>query len=86
MLVPETMQAYSDLKADDLGNLWVQEFDPDADGSRSWSVFDSDGRMLGSVLLPVDSRPTHIGEDFLLGIWRDDLEGERVQMYGLMKE
>lgn len=85
MPVPETMPAYAALKTDDLGNLWVREFDPGAEIGRAWTVFDSAGRMLGPVTLPPGFRATHLGDDFVLGVWRDDLDVEHVRLHELIK-
>ena len=85
MPVAGTMPAYAGLEVDDLGNLWVQEYDPESDRSASWTVFDADGQMLGGVQLPADFGVTHIGADFVLGVWRDDLDVEHVRMYELVK-
>ena len=73
------------LAVDDLGNLWVREYDPDAERGRSWSVFDSESQMLGPVQLPADLRVTHIGADFVLGVWQDELDVEYVRLYQLIK-
>jgi hypothetical protein len=85
MPVAETMPAYAGLAVDDLGNLWVQEYDPDSDGGPAWTVFDANGQMLGAVQLPADLRVTHIGSDFVLGVWRDDFDVEHVRMYEVIK-
>jgi hypothetical protein len=41
--------------------------------------------MLGDVTTPADFRITQIGDDFMLGVWRDDLDVEHVRMYELLK-
>jgi hypothetical protein len=74
------------LKVDDGGNLWVCEFDPEVDVGHSWTVFDHEGRMFGTVLLPSGLRATHIGDDFVLGIWRDELDVEHVRVHELRKQ
>ncbi len=85
MPVPETMPAYGDLKVDDAGNMWVREFDADLDHGRLWTVFDTEGRMLGSVAMPAGLRPGHIGDDFIVGTWRDELDVEHVRLHELLK-
>jgi hypothetical protein len=80
-----TMPFYNRFLGDESGNIWVQEFapaDPDPD---AWTVFDREGRMLGSVMLPDRFRPLHIDDASILGVWRDDLDVERVQVYALVK-
>jgi hypothetical protein len=83
--VPETMPAYSDLRVDPDGNLWVLEYNPDSEADLRWTVFDSSGRMLGLVMTPAGLGVTEFGRDYVLGVWRDDLDVEHVQMYTLRK-
>jgi hypothetical protein len=84
---PETKPAYGTVKVDALGNIWVAEYSlGHNDRSGNWTVFDSDGCMLGDVVLSVDGRITEIGADYLLGVWRTELGVEQVKMYRLLKE
>ena len=85
MPVAETMPAYDDLEIDIGGNIWIREYAWDDGDQPRWTVFDPDGRMLGDVLLPPSFRVTQIGEDYVLGVWRDELEVEHVRMYELVK-
>ena len=41
--------------------------------------------MLGTVTMPAGFRATHIGADFVLGVWTDDDDVQYVRMYGLTK-
>jgi hypothetical protein len=84
MPAPEVRPAYDGLIADDVGNLWVQEAIVPGEPNL-WTVFDPEGRMLGPVQFPDEFRPLHIGEDFVLGVVRDELDVERARMYGLEK-
>jgi hypothetical protein len=85
MTAPEIMPAYEGLKVDDLGNLWVEDYEPDPDAESLWTVFDPDGRMLGQVVLPNGLGVMQIGDDFVLGVWRDEFEVEHVRSYALTK-
>jgi len=49
-------------------------------------VVDLEGGILGPVELPEGFRPTDIGEDYVLGIIRDDLDVEQVRMYPLHRD
>ena len=69
----------------DLGNLWVEEFRRPGGDQRRWTVSDSDGVMLGTLTMPTEFRLLSAGEDLVLGMWRDDLDVEHVQMYELIK-
>jgi hypothetical protein len=86
MPFPATMPAYAALRCDDLHNLWVLESRRPSDRERRWSVFDAAGRQLGWVAMPDGLRPRHIGSDFILGIWVDDLGVEHVRLHALQKD
>ena len=71
----ETKPAYERLMEDARGNLWVAEFTPlyrRRGPSNRWTIFDPEGRWLGTMETPADLRLTEIGEDYLLGIDRTD--------------
>ncbi|HEU0077615.1 MAG TPA: hypothetical protein VFQ76_08210 [Longimicrobiaceae bacterium] len=82
---PATMPFYSALLVDDGENLWVKDFEVPPDRASTWTVFDPRGRMLGGVAVPDRFRPTHIGADFVLGVWQDELDVQYVQMFALEK-
>lgn len=86
---PEFEPAFSGLLCDTEGNLWVAEwvsgFAPPQYTPRRWRVFRSDGRFLGAVEMPMSFRPYQIGSDFLIGLSRDSLEVEHVDLYDLIK-
>ena len=81
----ETVPAFGSLFVDDLGNLWVQDFAPPGDPTATWAVFDSTGVWLGTVRTPDGVRVWQIGEDFLLGTWKDELDVEYVGRWDLEK-
>ncbi len=83
--IPETKPAFGDqIKLDANRHLWVLELN-DSAADPSWSVFDADGVWLGVVTLPSGFTPMDIGSDYVLGVWRDDLDVEHVQLYDLIK-
>jgi hypothetical protein len=84
MPIPKTMPAYLDLAVDRLGNLWVEDYRA-ADEAPRWTVFDSAGRMLGTVATPRSLRIDEIGDDYLLGVFRDSLDVEHVRLHRLLK-
>lgn len=70
---------------DAAGNLWVLKYPgPVSPSTSQWSVFDPSGRWLGDVTFPDGVMPLDIGEDFVVGHWRDELDVEYVGMYDLM--
>jgi hypothetical protein len=85
MTLPKTKPAYGRFLVDASGNLWVGEYSGEYLDEGTWNVFDPEGRWLGSVETPKGGRVFQIGSDFVLGMWRDDLEVERVMVYELVK-
>jgi len=51
-----------------------------------WTVFDTNGRWLGTVMTPSRFTIYEIGSDFVLGRAMDDMDTERVLMYRLLKQ
>lgn len=84
---PETKPAYaSAIRGDRLGNIWVPGFAvSDAQRPPLWAVFDRQGRYLGELEIPGRLRVFEIGSDYVLGVWRDELDVEHVRRYPLMK-
>jgi hypothetical protein len=82
---PQTMPFYSSALLDDEENLWVADFRAPADPEARWSVFEAEGRWLGTVALPERFRPTHIGSDRMLGVWLDDLDVQHVRVHRIVK-
>lgn len=80
-----TFPPYFHLRTDDPGNLWVQEYSPRIGEGRVWSVFDRTGIYLGDVEMPERFRVFQIGDDFVLGQWRDADDVEHVRTYPIIK-
>ena len=81
----ETFPAFSTVLSDDVGNLWVREYDFPREERPAplWTVFDPEGRVLGFIETPKGLRIDQIGEDFILGNYRDELEVEYLQVWPL---
>jgi hypothetical protein len=80
-----TIPAFQSIAVDDVANLWVEEYEWPPGRPPTWTVFDADGRLLGSVAFPDHFTPYHIGDDFVLGRWQDELDVEHVLLYELIK-
>lgn len=81
---PDSMPAFRSLFLDDTGNLWVQEYRAAGNrGPARWRVYDRRGFPLAYVSGPERFRPTDIGRDFVLGIRKDDLDVEHVELHEL---
>lgn len=75
----------SDLQVDDEGNVWVvQYFEPNAPRNAR-TIFDANGRWLGTVRLPPRFTPLHLGADVVFGKWLDSMDVEHLQLYQLIK-
>lgn len=85
MPTPETLPPYRDLLVDRAGNLWVEAYLPPGKERAQWSVFDSASAMLGTVTLPPRLELLEVGEDYVLGLWHDELDVEIIQVYALAK-
>ena len=82
-VIPATMPAHGPLMVGGDGRLWVRETAPPADETPRWTAFAADGAMLGTVALPARFRALEFGADYVLGVRRDDLDVERVELYPL---
>lgn len=83
--VAENMPAFTSVMVDRRNHLWVEEYElPGEERPGSlWTVFDAQGRVLGFVETPDGLEIFEIGEDYILGLWRDELEVEYVQVWEL---
>ena len=81
----ESFPAYSRLRGDALGYLWVAEFKlPDVEYEGTlWTVFDPDGRALGHVETPAGFEILEIGENYILGTTTDEFDVEYVRLRSL---
>jgi hypothetical protein len=67
--------------ADRLGLIWVEL---EGGGAvQEWLVVDARGRIHARVTTPADLLVTEIGEDYIVGLWRDEFEVEFVHAYRL---
>ncbi|HYR07613.1 MAG TPA: hypothetical protein VEQ60_07585 [Longimicrobium sp.] len=81
---PEHKPYFTALGADLAGNTWVQRpSDPEA--ATPWDVFDAEGRWLGTVETPAGLRVTQFGEDFVVGVWSDELDVAHVRVHRIQK-
>lgn len=81
---PEHKPFFTGLQMDPDGNAWVQR-GSSTDEETPWDVFDAEGRLLGTVTMPAGLRVTQVGTDFVLGVWKDELDVEHVRMYRIQK-
>lgn len=82
---PETLPSYRSMNVDAAGNLWVERYRAPGEEPAVRDVFDPEGRWLGAVELPAGLRVLEIGEDYVLGVARDEFDVEYVRLYRIDK-
>ena len=85
MPVPERMPAFGGIMSDGPGNLWVGEWTMYPRAPGAWKVFDAAGTWLGEVEMPSTFFPMDIGENWILGLERDEMDVEYMVLYPLQK-
>ena len=74
------------LLIDSQGDLWVQDYQPPADETRHYSVFDHTGRLIARASLPPGVRPLHIDRGSITGLDLDEDDIPFVRVYPLSRE
>jgi hypothetical protein len=81
---PDSVPLLRSLFVDAGHRVWAGVADPSL-GAGSWyDLFDADGRYLGPVRFPDRFRIFEIGPDYVLGVRRDELDVEFVELYRLI--
>jgi hypothetical protein len=98
---PENQSVVQSLIIDAPGNLWVELWSSPGPRSRylaradaidvergpsRWIVVTSDGRLVGSVMMPENFEVFEIGADYVLGLWRDEFGVEFVRRHRICKQ
>lgn len=85
--VADSMPAFGSVNVTVDGGAWIGRIRRPPAADEEWvpeyDVFGADGRWQGIVRGPRDVRLQEIGPDYLLGVHRDELGVEHVQLYGL---
>ena len=81
--LPDTKPTWVDLRTGPAGDLWLREYAQAADGPERWTVFDSAGAWLGTLTMPERFDLHQVGADLVLGVARDELDMEVVELYPL---
>jgi len=81
--LPTHLPPYAAFIVDAAKTLWIQDYAGPRDTEIAWRRFTSDGRYIGVAILPARLEVFEIGEDYVLGVQRDDLDIEYVQLFGL---
>ena len=83
--VPDRRPAYADLKVDPTGAIWLRPFlaSSEGGGPENWQVLGPGGAWLGSVEIPADFSVMDVGMDYVLGVYRDELDVEHPRVLRL---
>ena len=81
--LPATLPAYTELVVADRGDLWARRYSLPGAATARWDVFAADGRYEGRVELHATLRVVAVADGQLLGIDRDALGVERVQVWNV---
>jgi hypothetical protein len=85
---PAMRPAYHDLQLDPRGNVWAPHYHSprrQRDDPTTWHVFGRDGAWLGNLVTPARFQVFEIGADYILGVQRDTLDVEDVQVLRLRR-
>jgi hypothetical protein len=78
----ERFPVLSVIRTDSRGRIWMREFLwPASSATARWLVFESSGRVLGTVAMPARLQVFDIGDDYILGVDLDEDDAERVVRY-----
>lgn len=89
-----TLPILRSVQLDAEGNVWLETYYHSGEDPPPFQVFRADGTWLGEVrmprgldrgFIPYQAPSFQIGADFLLGVWKDDLDVQYVRLYELMK-
>lgn len=82
---PETMPAYGAVLLDRSGRVWIEDYRRPGDDAPNWIVFERDGMIVARASTPKGLKLTDVGEDYLMGVAKDSLDVETVELYSLIK-
>jgi hypothetical protein len=79
------LPAFGAVAIDANGNLWVEDFRLPGHTVLTWTIFDPDGVPLTRLSLPAGNQMLEIGADFVLALFRDELDVDYVRVYPLTR-
>lgn len=81
--IPDGLQAFQTIVVSEDGDIWVALTEFDGSGGYDWLVFDGNGGLRGSVRTPPDLIVFEVHQDFVLGVYQDELDVPYVRRYPL---
>jgi len=85
-VLPPTMPLFDAAIAGPDGELWLRLFSLDPVVHHRFLAIDRNGNEIGDVLVPADLLVQQFGDDFVLGIMRDELDVPSVVVYAMSRE
>ena len=86
MPYPETFPPYDAFFTDPRQHLWIRRYRRAGhDDPHAFWVLDAGGRWLGTVLMPPDLSVLEIGDDYVVGVRKDELDIEYIQVHRLYR-
>jgi hypothetical protein len=82
---PDSAGILRTLRVTPQGRIWSPAVRPPADSAVTWRVFDLDARPVAKVTTPARFEPHEIAEDYLTGLFLDDVDVNYVRIYELIK-
>jgi hypothetical protein len=82
---PDSVHTLRILRVTDQGRIWTPRDWPPADDSLVWDVFDLLGQKVAELTTPPRFQPHEIGEDYLTGLFQDEMDVNYIRAYGLTK-
>ncbi|HEX9727084.1 MAG TPA: hypothetical protein VGA37_01105 [Gemmatimonadales bacterium] len=83
MELPDRLPPYAAFLVDEAETLWIQDYPGPRDREAVWRRFSTDGAYIGVATMPADLKVFEIGDEYVLGMWKDDLDVEHVRLYAL---
>ncbi len=83
---PEAKPAFKEITTDRSGRLFVRNWEASGRETVDWLVFGTDGHLMANLTVPSDLQLLEIGVDYVIGLWKDELDVEFVRVYGLRQE
>lgn len=82
---PKLKPAFSRLLVDPSGSVWLSPTLDSQFPREPWTIIDSDGSFLGTLVMPDGLEILEIGHDYVLGRWRDESNVEYIRVYSLSR-
>jgi hypothetical protein len=80
---PSRIPGYSALRVDSENRVWARQTPIRSTTPERWDVFRTDGRLVDVVDMPARFTFFDAGNDYVIGVWRDDDDVEYVRIYRL---